>query len=274
MKQKNIAIQGIEGSFHHMVTQAFFEEEVAITPCMAFPELIDQLLDENCTDGIMAIENSIAGAILPNYALIDGSDIHITGEYYLPINHNLLGLPGQEIKDIKEVHSHPMALLQCRTFFRAYPHIKLVQDTDTSAVARRIREQQLKGIGAIASQMAAKLFAMNIIAPDIQTIQNNATRFFILNKEANYPAIIDKASIRFTTDHKRGSLATILNVLSDCELNLTKIQSMPIIETPWKYAFFVDVTFDTYAQFDKAKNVLQLMTTDFKVLGEYKNATS
>lgn len=180
-------------------------------------------------------------------------------------------LPGQDINAIKEVHSHPMALLQCRKFFSDYPHIKLVEDSDTAAVAKRIATRKEEGIGAIASVVASQLYGLTIIAPQIQTIQDNATRFFILSTTTNTQKEIDKASLRFTTDHKRGSLATVLNVLSDCGLNLTKIQSMPVIETPWKYAFFVDVTFQEYAFFDKAKQLLTIMATDFKVLGEYKN---
>ena len=268
---KRIAIQGIEGSFHHMVAQSFFDEHIAVTPCDSFAVLAKQLVSAHCTDAIMAIENSIAGAILPNYALIDAHNLKITGEHYLGINHNLMALAGQDIRAIKEVHSHPMALLQCHNFFDAYPHIKLVEDIDTAAVAKRIQDRQLSGIAAIASTTAAKLYELEIIEPNIQTIKDNATRFFILNKNTQPVEGVDKASLRFTTEHKRGSLATVLNVLSDCGLNLTKIQSMPIIETPWKYAFFVDVTFGTYEYFEKAKKILEIMAADFKVLGEYKN---
>lgn len=266
-----IGIQGIAGSFHHAVAQSFFGEDVPVTCCDSFPVLTKQLINNTCSHAVMAIENSIAGAILPNYALIDAYSLNIIGEQYLPIHHNLMVLPGQDINAIKEVHSHPMALLQCRKFFSDYPHIKLVEDSDTAAVAKRIATHREEGVGAIASVVASQLYGLTIIAPQIQTIQDNATRFFILSTTSNTQKEIDKASLRFTTDHKRGSLATVLNVLSDCELNLTKIQSMPIIETPWKYAFFVDVTFQEYAFFDKAKQLLTIMATDFKVLGEYKN---
>jgi len=267
-----VAIQGVKGSFHHKVAQAFFDENVAVHECSSFPELMESLRTGETQDAVMAIENSIAGAILPNYALLDKSDIHIEGEFFLSIQHNLMALPEQGIEDIKEVWSHPMAHLQCRQFFKAYPHIKLVEDIDTADVARRIQGKQLKGIAAIASQTAAEIYELEILAPSIQTIKENATRFFVLNKNgARLNGEADKASIRFTTDHKRGSLATILNILSDCKLNLTKIQSMPIIETPWKYAFFVDVTFEAYQDYAKAKEVLAIMATDFKVLGEYKN---
>lgn len=267
-----MAIQGTLGSFHHKVAQEFFTPEIAVEECMSFPVLVDSLVSGKVTDAVMAIENSIAGAILPNYALLDQHNLNIEGEFYLEVHHNLMGLRGQRISDIKEVWSHPMAHLQCRNFFRKYPHIKLVEDTDTAGVAREIQKRNLKGIGAIASIAASEIYDLEIIAPQIQTIKDNATRFFILNTDKKHiHKDIDKASIRFTTEHKRGSLATILNVMSDCKLNLTKIQSMPIIETPWKYAFFVDITFDSYDDYVKAKKVLTIMATDFKVLGEYKN---
>jgi len=183
-------------------------------------------------------------------------------------------LDGQRLSDIKEVRSHPMALLQCREYLKSQPHIKMVEDVDTAETAKQIQEKQLKGIAAIAPAVAADLYDLRIIEPEIQTIKNNSTRFIILktrNKEIPKEEI-NKASIRFITDHKRGSLAAVLNVMSDCNLNLTKIQSLPIIETPWKYAFFVDITFTDYNNFTKAKTLLEIMSEDFKVLGEYKNA--
>lgn len=271
---KTVAIQGIKGSFHHIVSQDYFGEDTAVNECLSFDETVDALLSGKTEVAIMALENSIAGSIIPNYALIDNNNLDIVGEYYLDIQHNLMALPNQSIEDIKEVHSHPMALLQCKAFFKNYPHIKLVEDKDTADVAKRIQDQNLKGIAAIASSLAASIFELNIIAESIQTIKHNETRFVIVkqsNSEINTNEI-NKASIKFELDHKRGSLATILNVLSDCKLNLTKIQSLPKIETPWLYAFFVDVTFDDYKDFDKAKAVIEIMATHLKVLGEYKNA--
>lgn len=268
-----IAIQGIKGSFHHKVAQEFFTPEVAVTECASFPILIDALLAGKSTDAVMAIENSIAGAILPNYALLDQYDVNIEGEFYLSIQHNLMALEGQSLKDIKEVWSHPMAILQCREFFKDYPRIKLVEDIDTADVARRIQENQLEGIAAIASEAAAQIYELEILASSIQTIKDNATRFFILNTNGKVEHTeATKASLRITTDHNRGSLAAVLNVLSDCKLNLTKIQSMPIIQRPWEYAFLIDVTFDDYKNYAKAKKVMCILAKDFKVLGEYKNA--
>ena len=269
-----IAIQGIKGSNHHKVAEEYFGQDIDLVECLSFHKLVDVLLEKEADKGIMAIENSIAGSILPNYSLLYQNNLHIIGEYYLNIHHNLMVLNGQSLKEIREVRSHPMALLQCREYLKTQAHIKMVEDVDTAETARRIQENQLKGIAAIAPRAAAELYDLEIIAPEIQTIKNNATRFIIIKtkNKALPKEEINKASLRFITDHKRGSLATVLNVMSDCNLNLTKIQSLPIIETPWKYAFFVDVTFESYDNFVKAKSLLEIMSEEFRLLGEYKNA--
>ena len=273
MKLK-IAIQGIQGSNHHQVAKDYYGANIELVECLSFDFLVDQLLNGTADKGVMAIENSIAGSIIPNYNLIYHNNLHVIGEHYLSIHHHLMVLQGQTIEDIKEVRSHPMALLQCKDFFKKYPAIKLVEDVDTAETAKQIQEGQLKHVGAIAPEVAAQLYGLNIVAKDIQTIKNNVTRFIIVktkNKELPKEEI-NKASVRFITDHKRGSLAAMLNVMSDCNLNLTKIQSLPVIESPWKYAFFVDVTYEGYANFEKAKALLNIMSEEFKVLGEYKNA--
>ncbi|SHM09918.1 prephenate dehydratase [Flavobacterium xinjiangense] len=268
-----IAIQGIKGSFHHQVAQEYYYQNVEVDECLSFEELIDSLMSGKSDQAVMAIENSIAGPIIPNYALIDKNNLHIIGEHYLDIHQNFMALKGQKIEDILEVHSHPMALLQCMGFLKKYPNIKLVEDKDTAETARRIHQNQLKGIAAIASKTASEMYDLEILAPEIQTINNNMTRFVIINKADNFVSKneINRASIKFELDHKRGSLAAVLNVMSDCKLNLTKIQSLPKIETPWKYSFFVDVTFDKYEDYAKAKALLTIMAEYFKVLGEYKN---
>lgn len=272
---KSVAIQGIKGSFHHIVALQYFDSSIQhIDECMTFDGAVQSVLTKKTDAVIMAIENSIAGSIIPNYALIDDNQLHIIGEHYLDIQHHLMALPGQSIEDIHEVYSHPMALLQCKQFFKQHPHIKLVEDKDTAEVAQRIQQKQLKNVGAIASQLAAELFELEIVSESIQTIKQNETRFVIAvttNSEAQ-EVQINKASLKFDVDHKRGSLASVLNVMSDCRMNLTKIQSMPIIETPWKYAFFVDITFDAYKDYQKAKSIMEIMAQNFKVLGEYKNA--
>lgn len=269
--ETKIAIQGIVGSFHHQVAQEYYGQDVVVDECLSFDELVDSLLLGKSSQAVMAIENSIAGPIIPNYALIDKNDLHIIGEHYLRIHQNLMALKGQKIEDITEVHSHPMALLQCMDFLKQYPHIKLVEDKDTAETARRIQQNQLKGIAAIASKTAADMYDLEILAPEIQTIKNNMTRFVIIKKENSFVSEeeINRASLKFELDHKRGSLAAVLNVMSDCKMNLTKIQSLPKIETPWKYSFFVDVTFEKYEDYAKAKSLLEIMAEYFKVLGEY-----
>ena len=271
---KKVAIQGIEGSFHHIVSQIYFEEPVVVQPYLSFSEVVESLLSKTSDVAVMALENSIAGSIIPNYAYINDQDLLITGECFLEIQHNLMALNGQSIQEIKEVFSHPMALLQCKEFFKQHPHIKLIEDTDTAEVAKRISEGQLQGVAAIASAQAAQLFGLEILANSIQTIKHNETRFVIVerNQIEQNTATINKASVKFLLDHKRGSLAAMLNVMSDCNLNLTKIQSLPKIDTPWKYAFFVDITFDTYSDYEKGKAIMKLMAEEFKILGEYKNA--
>jgi len=270
---KTIAIQGAEGSNHHKVARDFYGSEIHLKECMSFDALVDSLLDDSADLGVMALENTIAGSIIPNYALIDTYNLHIIGEKYLHIHHHLMGLKGQKIDDIKEIWSHPMALLQCKEFFKKYPHIKLVEDVDTAEVAKRIFKENLVGIGAIAPIIAAEIFNLEVIEDEIQTIKDNATRFVIVQTQEPNKGIdkINKASLKFELNHKRGSLAAILNVLSDCKMNLTKIQSIPVIETPWKYSFFVDVTFDNYKNYEKAKAIIAIMAEEFKVLGTYKN---
>lgn len=269
-----IAIQGAQGSNHHKVARDYYGHHILLKECMSFDSLVESLLTKESHQAVMALENTIAGSIIPNYALIDNNNLHICGECYLNIHHHLMALPNQKIEDIKEVCSHPMALLQCKAFFKKYPHIKLIEDVDTAEVAKRIAKNQLKGVAAIAPKIAAEIFELEVLEDDIQTMKDNSTRFVIIQtKQPNIGTDqINKASLKFQLDHKRGSLAAILNVLSDCKMNLTKIQSLPVIETLWKYAFFVDVTFDRYEDYKKAKSIMEIMATEFKVLGEYKNA--
>lgn len=272
--EAKIAIQGIRGSFHHQVAKQYFKVPIALEECMSFPEVVSSLLTQKASEGIMALENSIAGSIIPNYALIDQNDLTITGEYYLGISMNLMALKGQTIAQIKEVHSHPIALLQCQNFFNQFPHIKLVESPDTAETAQRIQKMQLKGIGALAGPVAAQLYGLEILASDIHSIKNNTTRFVILKtqKEMTGQTQINKASLKFELEDQPGNLAQILQEMNALGLNLTKIQSMPIIEKPWSYSFFTDVIFEDYAVFEKAKETLAQKTKEFKILGEYKNA--
>ncbi len=269
---KIIAIQGSIGSNHYKVVRSIYGDSVELKECMTFDLLVNSLINKSVDYGVMAIENTIAGAILPNYALIDKNELHIVSEEYLNISHYLMAISGQKIEDIEEVWSHPMALLQCKEFFEKHPHIKLIEDVDTAYVAKRISKERLFKIAAIAPKIAAEMYDLEIIKNDIQTIKNNSTRFVIVQTEQPKPnEKLNKASIKFQLSHKRGSLSAILNAMSDCRMNLTKIQSLPIIKAPWKYSFFVDVVFEDYRDYLKAKSLIKIMAEDFKVLGVYKN---
>ena len=272
MEQK-IAIHGIEGSFHQLVAREYYGAQVQVEECMSFPDLVNSIVNGNSTEAVMAIENSIAGSILPNYALIDEHDLRVIGEYYMPIHMNLMALPGQQIEKIKKVYSHPMALLQCKEFFTGHRHIKLIEDEDTAEVARRIARKGTTGVAALASKTAAEIFGLEILAEGVHTKKSNSTRFLILsaNQKEQNGDFFNKASLKFELESRRGSLASILNILRDYELDMTKIQSMPIIETPWKYSFFADVLFEDLQRFSKAMEIIEAITEHLKILGIYKN---
>ncbi|MDN3668288.1 prephenate dehydratase [Echinicola jeungdonensis] len=272
--QEKIAIQGIKGSYHYQVAKNVFGPDTGIIECLSFTELVKKIIQKEADIGILALENSIAGAILPNYDLIDRNNLQITGEFYLPISHQLMALPGQTIQDIKEVRSHPMALLQCKAFFEKYPHIQLIEDMDTASVARDIREKKLKGVGAIAGVAAADFFELEILASDIQTIKNNITRFCIVQNEneANTQKGFDKVSLKLVLENQKGILAKVLQVMSEHNLDLTKIQSLPVIDKPWHYAFFIDLLFESKEDYTQTLSVLEKMDISIKILGEYKNA--
>jgi prephenate dehydratase len=265
-----IAIQGIPGSFHHQVAINQYGEDTSISNYRTFEEVAKSIYNEVDEVGVMAIENSIAGAILPNYELIDRYGLYILGEYYLPISHNLMSLPGQKISEILEVRSHPMALLQCKIFFQDYPQITLIDDVDTATVAKRIAEERIKGLGAIASKTAAEIYHLEILAEDIQTVQNNFTRFILLGKnEGNSEFVPKKASLKVTISNEKGSLAKLLTLMSENGLDLSKIQSIPVIDKPWDYAFFIDTQFDDYQIYKKVLKEITESGGEVKVLGEY-----
>ena len=218
----------------------------------------------------MAIENSIAGAILPNYDLIDRYELSIRDEFYLPISHQFMALPGQKIEDIGEVRSHPMAILQCKTFFQKHTHIQQFDDVDTASVAKRIAEEELKGIGAIASEIAAEIYGLEILSRNIQTIRDNFTRFIILQKgKVNSDVNPNKASFKVTIRNQKGGLAKLLTMIAEKGLDLSKIQSIPVIEKPWEYAFFIDAEFDDYLNFKEAMRLIEKDFGGVKIFGEY-----
>ena len=239
---------------------------------MSFAE-IPELITNNVVDSaIMAIENSLAGAILQNYQLIDTHNLSICGEIYLPMIHNFMALKGQKIEDIKEVWSHPIAIQHCQKFLRKHPHIRIVEEKDTASVAKIIEEKQLEGIAAIASKKAAEIYNLEILEAEIQTEVLNMTRYFVLKKQRiHHPKdyLNNKASLKFITKHELGNLTEVLMVLTEYNLSLSKIQSMPIAKEPWKYSFFIDLTFDNYHQYCQALLSLEEKVSHLKILGEY-----
>lgn len=218
----------------------YYHRDVEVLEYLSFHELAQKLASGEADEAVMAIENSIAGSILPNYALIDEYDLKVIGEHYTPVNMNLMAIPGQKIEDIKKVFSHPMALLQCKEFLKKHPHIKLIEDADTAEAAKRISENDTRKAAAVASPAAAEMYDLEILASEIHTIKSNATRFLVLGREEKKPngEKLDKASVKFDLKSERGSLVSVLNIIRDCYLDMTKIQSLPIIDAPWKYSFF------------------------------------
>jgi prephenate dehydratase len=274
---KKIAIQGGYGAFHEIAAHHYFEnEEIEILPRNTFRDMVHTLKDRQCDFGIMAIENSLAGSIIPNYNLIINSSMHITGEIYLRIKQNLVALPGMEISGIKEVYSHPMAILQCQDFFDAYPHIRVIESMDTALSAKEVSEMGARELGAISSKMAAEKYGLEIIAEGIETNKMNYTRFLILAENGIVipEEEINKASIFFTVAHKFGSLSKILSILSYYEINLAKIQSMPIPGKDWEYMFFVDVEINDYGMYKRSLEAIGPFTPSIGILGEYKKGKS
>ncbi|HWK05574.1 MAG TPA: prephenate dehydratase [Puia sp.] len=268
-----VSIQGYEGSFHQVAAQQFFGKDVEVVPCATFREAIRVAASKKESDGgVMAIENSIAGSILPNYNLLQKSNLRIIGEIYLQIKQNLLVNPGVKLEDIREVHSHYMALLQCVDFLEKHPQWKLVETEDTALSAKHLQQHRSKHIAAIASTLAADLFGLDVLAPAIQTMKNNYTRFLILQREDRAEAVADsdKASVNFHTDHSRGSLARVLTKIAEGGINLSKLQSFPIPGSDWEYSFHADMEFDTLDQFNRVIASIQPITAELKVYGIYK----
>ena len=269
---KKVTIQGYEGSFHQVAARQFFGKDVDVITCATFRDVVRIGEDAKQSDGaVMAIENSIAGSILPNYNLLQKSKLQVIGEVYLSISQNLLVYPGVKLEDIKEVHSHPMAILQCLDYLENQDW-KLVETEDTALSAKQVRQHKSKHIAAIASKLAAQLFELDVITPDIHTLKNNITRFLIMvpAKQKVEIADADKASIYFQTDHSKGILSKVLAKIAQGGANLSKLQSMPIPGSTFKYGFYADIEFEQKKQLDKLLVDLKLMTNSFKVFGLYK----
>jgi len=268
-----IAIQGIEGSFHHEAAQELFPDIVPeLIKCDTFDGVTLAVEQGKADFGVLAVENTIAGSILPNYKLIDPGKFEILDEVFLNIQMYLMALESESIIDIFEVHSHPVALLQCRDYLKKFPpQFKVIEGADTASEARRIRENNLKGVAAIAGKQVARQYGLKILDSQIQDIKDNETRFVLiakrgenLNKKAP-----NKASVKFQLSHEAGTLSAALKVFADNGISLTKIQSLPVLDNPWRYAFYVDLTFDDLDQFNKALEQLQPRVNNLNVIGTY-----
>ncbi len=271
--QKKIAIQGFEGCFHQQAARNFFGKKIDVLPCSTFKEVINSAeTDKNCAGAVMAIENSIAGSILPNYNLLKKSKLSIIGEIYLKIDQHLMVNPNVNLEDIREVHSHPMALQQCYDFLEKY-NWKLVETEDTALSARHVHQHRSKHIAAIAGKLAAELYQLKIIAPAIHSEKNNLTRFLVLqnSQEAEVVENANKASVNFQTDHAKGSLAKVLTVIAKEGINLSKLQSFPIPGSDFKYSFHADLEFENLKKFYAVLEKMKSQTMALKVFGIYKN---
>lgn len=267
---KPLAIQGYEGSFHQVAARAFYGESVQILPCATFPELILQASDtRNSSGGVMAIENSLAGSILPNYNLLQKSNLFVGGEVYLQIDQHLMVNPGVKLADIREVHSHPMALQQCLGYLGSHPW-KLIEKEDTALSAKQVQQRKSKHIAAIAGPLAAELFGLKIIAPCIHDVKDNYTRFLILQQDAVVAESANKASINFHTDHAKGRLSQVLTMIAAHDINLSKLQSFPLAGSQFKYGFHADIEFGTLQQYEDLVKALKPVTQSLRVLGVYK----
>jgi prephenate dehydratase len=266
-----IGIQGVKGSFHDMAAREYFHKDVELLECNSFRKLCDSLSHRKCDFALMAIENSIAGSILPNYALLETNKLKIIGEIYQKIVMNIMALPGESLETIKTVQSHPMALLQCSNFLSFYPSIEIREANDTAESAKEIKEKGLRGAAAIAPKLAAELYGMEILAEGIENNKRNYTRFLVLCREGDEPVqVADKASINFHLLDKPGSLADVLKCIQVNNINLTKIQSMPLIGKPYEYSFHVDMVWENEADYERLMKELREEVRDLVVFGKYK----
>lgn len=273
---KRIAIQGGAGSFHEIAAREYFrDEELEIVPCSTFRDVFAETRKDPDLIGMMAIENTIAGSLLQNHDLLKMSDVQIAGEHKLRISHSLAALPGNSIEDITEVMSHPIALMQCEAFLDTLPGIKIVEHEDTALAAKDIRDKKMTSAAAICSTLAAEKYGMDILASAIETNKRNFTRFLILAqgemlREVQKENHINKSSLVFVLPHNEGSLSQVLSVLSFYNINLTRIQSLPIIGREWEYQFYIDLTFTDYNRYRQSIDAIMPLISDLKVLGEYR----
>lgn len=274
---KKVAIQGIKGSFHDIAAHQFFaNEEIELICCETFEELFDTMKKDSSLLAMMAIENTIAGSLLHNYELLRASNLTIVGEHKLHIEHSLLCLPDEDINDIREINSHPVALMQCRDFLKQFRNCKIVEADDTAGAAEAISRLGIKGHAAICSKFAAPIYHMKVLREAIEDNKHNFTRFLCLCDPWNADAIrrtrqINKSSIVFSVPHEKGELSHVLSVLSFYDINMTKIQSLPIIGHEWEYLFYVDITFADYSRYRQCIEAIRPLTRQISILGEYES---
>ncbi len=277
---KRITIQGVPGSYHDIAAHKYFKnEEIELICCNTFEEVFENLRKDSNVIGLVAIENTIAGSLLHNYELLRESGTTIIGEHKLRISHSIMCLPDEDWKDLKEVNSHPVALAQCREFLQHHPELKVVETDDTAGSAKDIHDKQLKGHAAICSKYAAEMYDMKILQEGIETNKHNFTRFLVIcdpwiADELKDRSKVNKANIVFSLPHSEGSLSKVLSIFSFYNINLTKIQSLPIIGREWEYMFYVDVMFNDYLRYKQSIDAVTPLTKALKILGEYAEGES
>src|SRR5574344_2777835 len=275
---RKVAIQGVAGCFHDIAAREYFkDEDVETIPCSTFRKLFDTVKGDPSIIGAVAIENTIAGSLLQNNNLLYETGLKIVGEHKLRIKQNLVAYPGQEVSDIREAYSHPIALMQCKEFLDDQRQIKAVESEDTALSAKEIAEEgaESKGKAAICSELAAQIYGLDILAKSIETNKRNFTRFLFVADpwkvdELTDGKILNKASLVFTLPHEEGSLAKVLSILSYYNMNLTKIQSLPIVGREWEYQFYVDLSFDQFLRYKQSLDAIIPLTKDLQILGEYE----
>jgi prephenate dehydratase len=271
-RKKKVAIQGIAASFHEVAAMAYFQEPIDTVECLTFHALCEALKHDKADFAVMAIENSIAGSILPNYFLLQEYHFSITGELYLPIHMHLLALPGTRLKDIRCIESHPMAIRQCSDFLHRQNGIEIRESDDTALSARKIRDEKLKDTAAIANELAAKKFGLDILEKRIETHKKNFTRFLVLSKRNGQLTESNKASLSFEVANEVGSLADALMTFKNNKINLSKIQSIPVVGKPSEYSIHIDVEWKSRKNYDQAMREVMRQVRNLNILGEYKKA--
>lgn len=273
---RRVAIQGIRGCFHDIAAHRFFDgEDIELVECNTFEEVFDQMRHDTDMVSLVAIENTIAGSLLHNYELLRDSHLTIVGEHKLRISHSIMCLPEDNWADVVEVNSHPVALMQCREFLTQHEGLKVVEVADTAGAAYNIKDKQLRGHAAICHKDAAKIYGMKILEEGIETNKHNFTRFLVLSNPLNADELrniekANKASMVFSLPHEEGSLSAILSVLSFYKMNLTKIQSLPIVGKEWQYLFYIDLAFSSLTRYRQAIDAIRPLTKELQILGEYE----